>query len=225
MDVREAVMKRRSIRGFLDTPVSRATLERVLDTACRAPSGGNLQPWRPYLLTGSVLDQLKNLMAERLATGPAPDEPEYPIYPPGLTSPYRDRRFALGEQLYSALAVPREDKAGRQRQFARNYQLFGAPVGLFCYVDRQMGAAQWSDLGMYLQTVMLLLTAEGLACCPQEAWSIHHRTVAEIIQPPEELMLFCGMAIGYEDPDHPANNWRSERAPFAEVATFQGWSD
>ncbi|WP_329445658.1 nitroreductase [Streptomyces canus] len=225
MDVREAVMTRRSVRGFLDTPVSRHTLEQVLEVACRAPSGGNLQPWRLYALTGNALDQLKDSTAARLAAGSPPDEPEYTIYPPELTAPYRDRRFHCGEQLYSAIGVPREDKQGRRRQFARNFQLFGAPVGLFCYIDRQMGAAQWADLGMYLQNVMLLLTAEGLASCPQEAWSLHHRTVAEIVKPPQELMLFCGMAIGYEDPAHPANNLHTERAPLAEVATFQGWDD
>jgi nitroreductase len=225
VDVREAVMTRRSVRGFLDTPVSRHTLEQVLETACRAPSGGNLQPWRLYALTGNPLNQLKDSTAERIAAGTPPDEPQYTIYPPDLTAPYRDRRFHCGEQLYSALGVPREDKDGRQRQFARNYQLFGAPVGLFCYIDRQMGAAQWADLGMYLQNVMLLLTAEGLASCPQEAWSLHHRTVAEIVKPPQELMLFCGMAIGYEDPAHPANHHHTERAPLTEVATFQGWHD
>ena len=225
MDVREAVMTRRSVRGFLDTPVSRRTVEQVLEVACRAPSGGNLQPWRLYALTGNALDQLKDSIAARLAAGSPPDEPEYTIYPPDLGALYRDRRFHCGEQLYSAIGVPREDKQGRRRQFARNYQLFGAPVGLFCYIDRQMGAAQWADLGMYLQNVMLLLTAEGLASCPQEAWSLHHRTVAEIVKPPQELMLFCGMAIGYEDPAHPANTLHTERAPLAEVATFHGWDD
>ncbi|WP_329445649.1 nitroreductase family protein [Streptomyces canus] len=134
MDVREAVMTRRSVRGFPDTPVSRRTLEQVLEAACRAPSGGNLQPWRLYTLTSDSLDQLKDSTAQRIATGSPPDEPEYTIYPPDLTAPYRDRRFHCGEQLYSAIGVPREDKQGRRRQFARNYQLFGAPVGLFCTV-------------------------------------------------------------------------------------------
>lgn len=115
------------------------------------------------------------------------------------------------------------DKAGRPRQFARNFQFFGAPVGLFCYVDRQTGSAQWSDLGMYLQTVMLLLEAEGLDSCPQESWSVYHRTVAENLRPSAESVLFCGMSIGYPDPDRPSAAPRTERAGLGEVSTFSGW--
>jgi nitroreductase len=162
-------------------------------------------------------------MAERARPGSAGESPEYPVYPAGLASPYRERRFHSGEQLYGALGIAREDKAARLRWFARNYQFFGAPVGVFCYVDRRMGAAQWSDLGMFLQTVMLLLRREGLDSCPQEAWSRYHRTVAEVVRPPEELMLFCGMAIGVEDPDDPGNSVTIDRAPLTEVADFIGW--
>lgn len=223
MDVREAVLRRRSVRAFKTDRPERAVLERVLEAAGRAPSGGNLQPWHVSVLTGDPLEHLKKLVGERIASGAIPDAPEYPIYPPNLTAPYRDRRFRVGEQLYAALGIPREDKPGRLRQFANNFTFFGAPVGLFCYVHRQMGAAQWSDLGMFLQSVMLLLQEEGLASCAQEAWSIYHRTVGDVLRPPEEHMLFCGMAVGYEDTDHPVNTLRSERAPLDEFADFAGW--
>lgn len=223
MDVYEAVAQRMSVRGFCDRPVDREVVERVLEAACRAPSGGNLQPWLVYVMTGDPLAEVKKLVAERVKVGGLPDEPQYPIYPPNLTSPYRERRARTGEQLYAALGVPRDDKAARQRQFARNFEFFGAPVGLFCFVDRQMGSAQWSDLGMYLQTVMLLLHAEGLASCAQEAWSLYHRTVGDVLEVPEGWTLFCGMAIGYRDPAHPANGLRMERAPLAEIGTFLGW--
>lgn len=175
------------------------------------------------MLTGEPLAEVKRLVGERVVTRDAPDVPEYPIYPAALTSPYRDRRFACGELLYSALRIPREDKAGRMRQFANNFEFFGAPVGAFCYIDRQMGSPQWSDVGMYLQTVMLLLEAEGLSSCSQEAWSMYHRTVAEVVGPPDELMLFCGMAIGYRDSDNPANSVRMERAPLEETVSLLGW--
>jgi nitroreductase len=223
MDVRAAVASRRSVRGFLDRPVDRAVLTKVLDAARRAPSGGNLQPWRLYALTGGPLAALKKLMVERVESGDGGDEREYAIYPPGLISPYRERRFRSGEQLYTALGIPRDDKAARRRWFARNYAFFGAPVGLFCYVDRRMGAAQWADLGSYLQTIMLLLRAEGLSSCPQEAWSVYHRTVAEVVGAPAELMLFCGMAVGWEDPGDPANAVRIDRAPLDEIVDFVGW--
>jgi nitroreductase len=97
------------------------------------------------------------------------------------------------------MGFPRENKIARARFFANNYQFFGAPLALFCYTDRQMGPPQWSDLGMYLQTVMLLLREAGLDSCAQECWSRYHRTVREFLNPPEEWILFCGMAIGYKD--------------------------
>ena len=223
MDVYQAVEQRASVRGFTDREVDRAVIERVLRAASRAPSGGNLQPWKLYVLTGEPLAAVKRRVGERVAGRDAPDAPEYPIYPAGLTTPYRDRRFACGELLYSALGIPREDKGGRLRQFAHNFEFFGAPVGAFCYIDRQMGPPQWSDVGMYLQTVMLLLEAEGLSSCAQEAWSMYHRSVAEVVGPPDELMLFCGMAIGFRDPDHPANGVRMERAPLEETVSLLGW--
>lgn len=225
MNVTEAMVSRRSVRGFLDTRVDRATIEEVLEIASRAPSGGNLQPWRIVALAGSPLRHLTKRMSERLETGGEPDESQFPIYPPQVSAPYRDYRFRNAEQLYGAVGIPREDKAARRAWFARNYQFFGAPVGLFCYVDRQMGSAQWSDLGMYLQSVMLLLQERGLGSCPQEAWSAYHRTVAEIVEPPSEWMLFCGLAVGYEDHDEPANNYRTERAPLEDFASFLGWDE
>lgn len=222
MDVYQAVAHRSSVRAFTDREVDRAVIERVLRAASRAPSGGNLQPWRLYVLTGEPLATVKRLVGDRVAAGEAPDDAEFPIYPPELTTPYRERRFSCGELLYSALQIPREDKAGRQRQFARNFDFFGAPMGAFCYIDRQMGSAQWSDAGMYLQTVMLLLEAEGLASCSQEAWSLYHRTIADVVRPPEEMMLFCGMAIGYRDAHAAVNQLRMERAPLEETVSFLG---
>ena len=223
METRDAVVRRRSVRAFLDRPVDRGLLAEVLETAGRAPSGGNLQPWHVHVLAGAPLADVKKRVTEQMRLGGPQADPEYPIYPRGLVSPYRERRYRNGEQLYSTLGIAREDKPGRLQQFARNYAFFGAPVGMFCYVHRQMGAAQWSDLGMFLQTVMLLLTDKGLASCAQEAWSVYHREIAEILEPPADQMLFCGMAIGYEDPEAPVNALRTERTPLHEIAQFHGW--
>jgi nitroreductase len=223
MDVYQAVAQRRSARAFLPRAVDHETIQRVLQSACQAPSGGNLQPWHLFVLTGEPLREVITRTTQRITHNAEPDPPDYPIYPPKLLSPYRDRRFGVGEQMYAALGVGRDDDAGRRRQFLRNFEFFGAPVGLFCYLHRQMGPAQWPDLGMYLQTVMLLLEAEGLGSCPQAAWSQYHRTVAEVVSAPEQLMLFCGMSIGYPDPDHPLTSMRTQRAPLCDVSTFMGW--
>ena len=223
MNVSEAVQGRRSVRAFLDTPVPRALLEEALSKAARAPSGGNLQPWQIYVVSGEPLVEFKALVAQRARQSPMGEAPlEYEIYPKSLKPPYRDYRFKNGEDLYATLDIPRENKFARLASFANNFKFFGAPVGLFCLVDRQMGPPQWSDLGMYLQSLMLLLREAGVDSCPQECWSIFHRTVRTFLGAPEELMLFCGMAIGYEDPAAAVNRMRAERAPLGEFCRFLG---
>lgn len=222
MNVSEAVASRRSVRGFLDTPVSGDTVRRVLSKAARAPSGGNLQPWHLDVIAGARIEALKALMRDKIAAGPSDEATEYDIYPKEFVSPYRDRNFKVGQDLYGSIGIPREDKAGRRAWFQRNFQFFGAPVALFCSVDRRMGPPQWSDLGMFLQTVMLLLREEGLDSCAQECWAIYPNTIGTFLGLPPERMLFCGMAIGYADPADPANRLVSDRAPLEEFARFDG---
>src|SRR6478672_714994 len=199
MDVYEAVTSRRAVHGFTDQPVPRDVLERVLSAAAWSPSGSNIQPWNIYVVTGARLAELKRLAGARLAAGDPWDEREYEMYPPELKSPYRERKSAFGAQRYGALGIARGDLEARQRAASANWQFFGAPVGLFLYIDHGMGRPQWADVGMYLQTLMLLLRAEGLHSCPQMAWSVYRKTVAKVLSPPKELMLYCGMSIGYED--------------------------
>ncbi|MEU0075842.1 nitroreductase [Streptomyces sp. NPDC006332] len=218
MDVYEAVTSRRAVRGFTDRHVPKEVLMRVLSTAAWSPSASNLQPWRAYALTGEPLVELKKRTGERLAAGDPWDEPEYEMYPAVLKSPYHERRSAFGEQRYGSLGIPREDLEARQRAASANWDCFGAPAALFCYIDRDLGPAQWSDVGMYLQTVMLLLRAEGLHSCTQMAWAKYHRTVAEILSPQDELILFCGMSIGFEDVT--VHHARTGRAPLDETVTF-----
>lgn len=222
MNVSEAVASRRSVRGFLDTPVSGETIRRVLAKASRSPSGGNTQPWHIQVIAGEPLAALKTIMQQKIAAGPANEPTEYDIYPKEFGSPYKDRNFKVGQDMYGHIGIPREDKAGRRQWFQRNFQFFGAPLALFCSVDRRMGPPQWSDLGMFLQTVMLLLREEGLDSCAQECWAIYPKTIGDFLQLPPERMLFCGMAIGVADPDEPANRLVSERAPLEEFAEFRG---
>jgi nitroreductase len=208
------------MRGFTDEPVPQDVLERVLAAAAWAPSGSNIQPWRIYVVTGEPLAQLKKLATERVAAGEPWDEREYVMYPPELKSPYRERRSRFGKERYSALGIEREDWDARQRAAIANWDCFGAPAALFCYIDRSMGLPQWADLGMYLQTVMLLLRAEGLHSCPQMAWSQVRKSVDAVLTPPDDLMLFCGMSIGHEDPS--VAYVRTGRSPLEETVTFVG---
>jgi nitroreductase len=222
MNVNDAVASRRSIRDFLPDPVPREVIERVLTRALRAPSGGNLQPWHLHVVGGEPLAALKAIMRRRSEEAPGGEPPDYGLYPRDLPSPYRDRRFQIGEEMYAKLGIPREDKPARLRWVARNFQLFGAPLALFCSVDRLMGPAQFADAGMLLQTVMLLLRAEGLDSCPQTSWTLYPRTLGEFLGLPADRLLLAGMAVGRANPEHPANQLVSTRAPLAEVAEFVG---
>ena len=221
--VGEAVAERRSIRAFLPRPVARPVVAEILELAARAPSGGNLQPWHVDILTGSPLEALKAKVREAFARSPGGEGLEFTIYPSPLPEPWRGRRFASGEALYATLGIPRDDRPARLAQFARNYDLFGAPVGLFFSLDRLFDRPQWAHLGMFMQNVMLLADERGLATCPQEAWAAVHETVAAELGLPEDRILYSGMALGYADPDAPINRLRTERAPLEAFATFRGF--
>ncbi|HEX8620651.1 MAG TPA: nitroreductase [Allosphingosinicella sp.] len=221
--VTQAISSRRSVRAFLPRPVEREMVEEMLELAARAPSGGNLQPWFVDVLAGEPLEALKSAVRASLGADPAGEGLEFAVYPSPLPEPYRSRRFASGEALYSAVGIPREDRSARLGQFARNYDLFGAPIGLFVSIGRLFDRPQWAHLGMFLQNLMLLAEERGLATCPQEAWAALHRTVAGHLALPADRILYCGLALGYADESAPINRWRTDRAPLADFATFRGF--
>jgi nitroreductase len=219
MNASEAIARRVSIRAFTDRPVDKAVLAEIVEKAARAPSGGNLQPWRVYALTGAPLAAFK----AKVAANPMGEEPEYHVYPPNLWDPFRTRRFQNGEDLYATIGIPREDKPARLRQLAKNGEFFGAPVGLFFCLDRQLGPPQWADLGMYMQNVMLLAVEAGLDTCPQEYWARYPKTVADFVGLPEDHMLFSGMAMGYRDETAPINALVSSRDHVDVWCSLRGW--
>jgi nitroreductase len=220
LDVYEAVDSRRAVRAFSNEPVSKEILERVLTAASRAPSSGNLQPWQVYVVMGEPLAELKRRATARALAGDPGDKREYPMYPTDLVPPYLDRFSAAAAQRYAALGIERDDPARPRKIAALNSQAFGAPVVLFCYVDRTMGPGQWADAGMYLQTVMLLLRAEGLHSCPQVMWTMYRKTVSQIAGADDGLMLLCGVSVGFEKDGAP--RLRTGRASMMETVRFVG---
>tara|TARA_B100000989_G_scaffold109397_1_gene80287 strand:+ start:7118 stop:7771 length:654 start_codon:yes stop_codon:yes gene_type:complete len=216
MDVINAVNSRRSIRSFTKKSVSNNLLKKLLSAASRSPSGGNLQPWKIYVLNNSSMKKFLKFQSDWSHQA----DPQYEIYPKKLIEPYRSSRFELGEQMYDLLGITREMKNERIAQVMKNFEFFGAPAGLFCYVDKQMGPPQWSDLGMFLQTFMLLAEEAGISTCAQEAWSIKHDCVSDFLNIKNDDILFCGMSIGFEDKKDPINALRSERRPIEKWAKF-----
>ncbi|HET6317437.1 MAG TPA: nitroreductase [Chloroflexota bacterium] len=220
-----AITSRRSVRAFLDTPVPRETIEEILRVASRAPSGTNTQPWRVHVLTGAA----KAMLSARIRA--VYDDPEqraqhseeYAYYPTQWVSPYIDRRRKIGWDLYGLLGIGKTDKRRMHEQHGRNYEFFGAPVGLFFTLDRHLdGQAAWLDLGMYLHGVMLAALGHGLATCPQQAFARYHKIIRAHLDIPEDEIVVCGMSLGRPDPDEPVNRLTTAREPVSEFARFVG---
>jgi nitroreductase len=224
MDVFEAVDSRISCRQFLDRPVDPGIVKDLIVKAQRAASGGNLQSWFVYALTGASLAEFKRIVAARIAKeDPRQSKSEYPIYPEPMFGAYHERREHHGGQLYGSLGIDRADPAARLAQYKRNFEFFDAPVALFIAIDRRLGPGQWADLGGYIHALAFLARGYGLDTCPQEAWARLYDTVGDFIKLPPEQMLFCGVAIGYGDRKHKANDFRSPRAELHEFCKFYGF--
>ena len=220
MSVEHALQHRKSCRAFLDRPVDSTLLRSIIEQSSHAPSNGNLQPWQIFVLTGGALASLKATTREAIAQNQPMSTPEYAVYPKPLKTEFDARRFAIGEDIYRVLGITREDKAGRRAQFAKNALMFNAPVGMFAYIDRSLSYGQWMDLGMFLQSLMLSCDDHGLASCAQGYWTFFHDNVRAATGAPDDLMLACGLAIGFEDTDAPINGVHSARATIDEFATF-----
>ena len=219
MSVSEAVASRRTVRDFTDQPVPYETILRVMDRARLSPSGSNYQPWEAAILTGEPLAALR----AKMAVSPPQQPMEYLIEPPDVPAEYPARLAETMAKQYDALGIGRDDKDGRMTAIMRNVVSFGAPVLLLCYLPRVMGPPQWSDMGMWLQTIMLLLREEGLDSCPQEFLSIYGRLIKEHIGVSDEThIFFCGMGIGYRA-ETPVNAFARTRVPLERQVRFLGF--
>jgi len=217
-----AITSRKSIRGFLPTPVPRAAVEDILRVASRAPSGTNTQPWNVYVLTGDAKAELsrKILAAYDDPEEAATHKEEYAYYPTEWRSPFIDRRRKIGWDLYGLLKIGKADKGRMHDQHGRNYLFFDAPVGLIFTIDRVMQQGSWLDFGMFLQNIMVAARARGLDTCPQAAFTQFHRIIMEHIGAPPNEMLVCGMSLGHADPAAVENSLVTEREPVERFTHF-----
>ncbi len=214
------IESRHSIRAFLPAPVPRQIIEQILATAARAPSGTNTQPWHVHVLTGTRRAQLVKAVCDAYDHAAADHEYEYDYYPTEFFEPYLSRRRTVGFALYGLLGIAKGDRTAMQAQHRRNYEFFGAPVGLMFTIDRRLGKGSWLDYGGFLQNIMLAARAFGYDTCPQAAWVQFHRVVGTQLVLPNNEQLVCGMALGRADPAAPENQLVSERAPLAEFVKF-----
>ncbi len=219
MIVQEALLKRKSVRAYLDKEVSKEQIQSILELAKHAPSGVNTQPWKVAVVMGKE----KKALEEKLLYAFYHDTPtkrDYQYYPLEWKSPYATRRAACGLQLYQAVGVKKGDKEARLKQWAENFRAFGAPVMLFFYMDDSLQAGSFLDYGMFLQSFMIAATAEGLATCAQGALAEYSDIIKEHLSIPKETILLCGMALGYEDEDASINQYRTPRLTLEEFVTF-----
>lgn len=223
LSVSEAMTARRSVRAFTDQPVSRATMEEILELAGKAPSGSNLQPWKIYALAGEEKKHLVQAIFTKAPTLPAGDPVDVRMYPEGLGEPWRQRRAECGEIMYEALGIAREDKAARFAQGARNLTFFEAPVGLIITMDRSLAELQILDVGIFVQSLMLLAQERGLASCPQAAWSMWSDTIRETLDIPDNEMVMMGISLGYADSNEAAANIEQPRLSLDAFASLRGF--
>ena len=217
-----AITSRRSIRAYLPQPVPRTEIEQLLQVAGRAPSGTNTQPWKVYVLEGERKQALSHAI---LALHNDPEQArqhteEYAYYPREWVAPFIDRRRKVGWDLYALLGLTRENKAGMAAQHGKNYDFFGAPVGLIFTIDRIMEQGSWLDYGMFLQSVMVAARGRGLDTCPQAAFTQYHQVIAAQLQLPANQMVVCGMALGYADTSKVENSLITERMALDEFVKF-----
>jgi nitroreductase len=217
-----AITTRRSLRAFLPDPIPRETIEEILAVASRAPSGTNTQPWKVYVLTGEA----KAALSAKIAA--AYDDPaeraahteEYAYYPTEWKAPFIDRRRKVGWDLYGLLGIAKTDKQRMHAQHRRNYEFFGAPVGLMFTIDRVMQQGSWLDYGMFLQSIMIAARGRGLDTCPQAAFMQFHRIISAHVGAPDNEQVVCGMSLGFADPDAIENTLVTEREPVSAFAHF-----
>ena len=219
MNIKEAIEKRFSVRAFTKEVPDIETIKAILKTAGTAPSGGNIQPWKVYVLTENAKNELSKKTLYNFDNG-VQEDIEYDIYPKPLADEYKKRRYECGADMYNALAIGKDDLDSRFKQIRENYNFFGAPLGMIITIDKSFGKNGWGHVGMFLENLWLSAIDCGLGICLQESWSIYPKTVKEVTKHPNNEIVWCGVAVGYEDSSNPINQYRTKREDLDSFVKF-----
>ena len=219
MNIKEAIEKRFSVRAFTKEVPDIETIKAILKTAGTAPSGGNIQPWKVYVLSENAKNELSKKTLYNFDNG-IQEDIEYDIYPKPLADEYKKRRYECGADMYNALAIGKDDLDSRFKQIRENYSFFGAPLGMIITIDKSFGKNGWGHVGMFLENLWLSAIDHGLGICLQESWSIYPKTVKEFTKHPDNEIVWCGVAVGYEDSSNPINQYRTKREDLDSFVKF-----
>ncbi|MDE2361706.1 MAG: nitroreductase [Hyphomicrobiales bacterium] len=222
--IEKAITGRKSVRAFLDRPVSREMVAHILEVASRAPSGTNMQPWRVHVVAGEARDKLSRAIHDSFTGGGrSPSGSEYKYYPDPFFEPFLSRRRKVGFDMYGLLGIKKGDTEAMAKQLGQNYLFFGAPVGLMFTIDRKLEIGSWLDYGYFLEAICVAARANGLETCSQQAFAYFHSIIREQLAMDDSEVVVCGMAMGYADWDATINKLQTVRAPVDEFATFRGF--
>ena len=219
MNIKEAIEKRFSVRAFTKEVPDIETIKAILKTAGTAPSGGNIQPWKVYVLKENAKNELSKKTLYNFDNG-VQEDIEYDIYPKPLADEYKKRRYECGADMYNALAIGKDDLNSRFKQIRENYNFFGAPLGMIITIDKSFDKNGWGHVGMFLENLWLSAIDYGLGICLQESWSIYPKTVKEVTKHPDNEIVWCGVAVGYEDSSNPINQYRTKREDLDSFVKF-----
>ncbi|HEY4343854.1 MAG TPA: nitroreductase [Parvibaculum sp.] len=222
MHIDEALRARKSVRAFKPDPVPLELLREILELATRAPSGTNIQPWKVHVVSGDVRRRLEAEVLAHRETNPVDAAAEFPRTSK-RKEPYTSRMRKLGKDMYSLIGIPKGDQSANWAQWGRNYKFFDAPVGLIFTIDKDLDAMSFLDIGMFIQSLMLVAKARGLDTCAQGAWNNYWAATRRVLNVPEDEYIICGVSLGYEDTSSPVNTLVSEREPLETFATFHGF--
>ena len=219
MNLNELIKSRYSVRNFTDDSVDIKTIREILEIASNAPSGGNIQPWKVYVVTGSTKEKLIKKVLNNFDNG-VQEKIEYDIYPNPLDEEYKRRRSECARDMYTALSIEQDDIELRLSQIRENFKFFGAPVGMIVTIDRAFAENGWGHVGMFIQNICLSAVDNDMGTCLQESWSIYPKTVKDFLNIPDNEVVWCGIALGYPNKEHPVNNYRTSRESIEKFVTF-----